>query len=161
MTKGIRVSIKTPFGEIEVSGETAEEVLQLLQSLSPEFCARLSSSIPRLASEQNLNVLEGVVEMTREGPLIVTKKKLTHYEAIGLILYCLKDNQCSTRNLRGLLSSSGKKVTVPARLNEMRKKGYIFKPKPKAPEYKLSTRGIKWVEEEILPRLLAQKSLGD
>ena len=161
MTKSIKVNIKTPFGEIEVSGETTEEVLQLLQSLSPEFCARLSSSIPHLASEQDLNVLEGVVEMTREGPLIVTKKKLTHYEAIGLILYCLKENQCSTRNLRDLLSTSGKKVTVPARLNEMRKKGYIFKPIPKAPEYKLSTRGIKWVEEEILPRLLAQKPLKD
>ena len=156
MTKGIRVSIKTSFGEIEVSGEAAGEVLQLLQSLSPEFYERLSSSIPRLASEQLPNALEGVVEMTKEGPLLVTKKKLTHYEAIALILYCLRDNQCSVRKLRGRLSSSGKKVTVSARLNEMRKRGYIFKPNPRAPEYKLSTRGIKWVEGEILPRLKAE-----
>ena len=153
MTKGIRVSIKTSFGEIEVSGEAAGEVLQLLQSLSPEFYERLSSSIPRLASKQLPNALEGVVEITREGPLIVTKKKLTHYESIALILYCSKDNQRSVRKLRGRLSSSGKKVTVSARLNEMRKRGYIFKPKLRAPEYKLSTRGIKWVEEEILPHL--------
>ncbi|MFB0543774.1 MAG: hypothetical protein ACETVR_03235 [Candidatus Bathyarchaeia archaeon] len=161
MTKEIKVSIKTPFGEVEVSGETAEEVLQLLQSLSPEFCARLNSEMSHLASEQSLNGLEGVVESTREGPIIVTKRKLTHYEAIALILYCLKDNQGSARELRGRLSSSGKKVTVPARLNEMRKKGYIFKPNPRAPEYKLSTSGIKWVEEEILPRLQAQNLLGD
>lgn len=158
MTKSITVRIKTAFGEIEVSGETEEEILELLQNLSPEFSSRLSYNILNLTSEQNLNGLEGVVEMTREGPLIVTKKKLTHYEAIALILYCLKDNQCSTKMLRGRLSSSGKSVTVPARLNEMIKRGYIFKPNPRAPEYKLSTSGIKWVEEEILPRFQAQKS---
>lgn len=153
MTKGIRVSIKTSFGEIEVSGETADEAIQLLQSLSPEFYTRLGSKIYYLASEQTLNDLEGVVELTKEGPIIVTKKRLTHYEAIALILYCLKDNQGSARELRDRLSSSGKRVTIPARLYEMRKRGHVFKPNPRAPEYKLSTSGIKWVEEEILPRL--------
>ena len=158
MTKGIKVSIKTSFGEIVVSGETPEEVLQLLQDLNPEFYSRLTSSISPLTSGHTRNALQGIVEMTREGPIIVTKKKLTHYEAIALILYCSKDNQCTSRKIRNLLLSSGKKVTVPARLNEMKKRGYIFKPNPRTPEYKLSTSGIKWVEEEILPRLFARKT---
>ena len=51
------------------------------------------------------------------------------------------------------LAASGKKVTVPARLHEMRKRGHIFKPVDRAPYYKLSTRGVKWIEEEILPPL--------
>ena len=161
MTKVIKVSIKTPFGDIEVSGETAEEVLQLLQTLSPDFYTRLNFNISHLSSDYALNRLGGIVEITRDGPLVVTKKKLTHYEAIAVILYCSKDNICNVRKLRSLLSSSGKKVTVPARLNEMRKRGYIFKPNPKVPEYKLSTSGIKWVEEKILPRLQAQKPLND
>ena len=157
MTKEIRISIKTSFGEIVLCGETPEEVFQLLQSLNPEFYTRLNSEIPHFAQESNLNALEGVVGMTADGPLIVTKRDLTHYESIALILYCSKDNQCSVRKLRNLLLSSGKNVTVPARLNEMIKKGYIFKPNPKAPEYKLSTNGTKWIEAEILPRLLARK----
>jgi len=157
MTKEIRVSIKTSFGEIIIVGETPEEVFQLLQSLGPEFYTRLNSEIPHLTSGGGINALEGVVEMTSDGPLIVTKKNLTHYEAIALVLYCLKDNQCSIRKLRSLLLSSRKNITVPARLNEMIKKGYVFKPNPKASDYKLSTSGIRWIEEEILPRLLAQK----
>jgi len=157
MTKEIRVSIKTSFGEIMIVGETPEEIFQLLQSVGPEFCTRLNSEIPRLTSGSGINALEGIMEMTGDGPLIVTKKNLTHYEAIGLVLYCLRDNQCSIRKLRSLLLASRKNVIVPARLNEMIKKGYVFKPNPKTSDYKLSTNGIRWIEEEILPRLLVQK----
>jgi len=157
MTKEIRVSIKTSFGEVVICGETPEEIFQLLQSLNQEFYTRLNSEIPHFAQENSLSALEGVVGMTTDGPLIVTKRNLTHYESIALLLYCSKDNQCSMRKLRSLLLSSGKNVTVPARLNEMIKKGHIFKPNPKASEYKLSSNGIKWIEGEILPRLLSQK----
>ena len=153
MTKGIKVSIKTSFGEIVVSGETPEEVLQLLQNLNPEFYSRLTSSISPLTSGHTRNALQGIVEMTREGPIIVTKKKLTHYEAIALILYCSKDQQCSLKKLDRLLISSGIKVTLPARLHEMRKRGLVLKPNPRVAMYKLTFDGIKWVEEELLPRL--------
>jgi hypothetical protein len=157
MTKEIRISIKTPFGEVVVCGETPEDIFQILQSLNQEFYTRLNSEIPHFAQESSLSALEGIVGMTADGPLIVTKRNLTHYESIALILYCSKDYQCSMRKLRSLLLSSGKNVTVPARLNEMIKKGYIFKPNPKASEYRLSTNGVKWIEGEILTRLLAQK----
>ncbi len=91
--------------------------------------------------------------MGRDGPIIVTKKKLSHYEAIGLVLYSTRDHQASSRELSRRLSASGKKVTVPARLNEMRKRGHIFKPIDKSPYYKLSIKGVKWIEDEILPPL--------
>jgi hypothetical protein len=42
---------------------------------------------------------------------------------------------------------------VPARLNEMTKRGQVFKPDPNKPEFKLTIQGEKWVEEEVLSRL--------
>ena len=97
MMKEIKVNIKTSFGEIEISGETSEEVLQILQNLNPDFFSRLNSRISHLSSEQTFNSLNGIVEMTGDGPIIVTKRKLTHYEAIALLLYFSKDNQRHSR----------------------------------------------------------------
>jgi hypothetical protein len=42
---------------------------------------------------------------------------------------------------------------VPARLNEMTKRGLVFKPDPAKPDWKLTTQGEKWVEEKILTKL--------
>ena len=42
---------------------------------------------------------------------------------------------------------------VPARLNEMTKRGIVFKPDPARPEFKLTTQGERWVEEEVLTKL--------
>lgn len=153
MTKEIRINIKTSFGEVEISGESKEEVLDLLQTLSPDFFMKMNSKIAHLFTESPFENLRGVVEMSMDGPLIIAKNDLTHYESIGLILYCFRNNQCSIETLRNLLQSSGKRVTIPARLNEMTKKGYIFKPDPKKPEIKLSTNGIRWLEEEVLSKL--------
>jgi len=41
---------------------------------------------------------------------------------------------------------------VPARLNEMTKKGRVFKPDPNRPEFKLTVQGERWIEEEVLAR---------
>ncbi len=149
----IKLGIKTPFGEIEVSGENPLEVLNALEKLDQEFFADINQRVSALLATQARDDLKGVVEIRREGPVIVTKKKMSHYEAIGLILYGIKDHQSSSRELRQRLAASGKKVTVPARLHEMRKRGHIFKPVDKAPLYKLSTKGVKWIEEEVLPQL--------
>lgn len=149
----IRLGIKTSFGEIEVSGESTSEVLDALEKLDPGFLAEVNERASALLATQAKDDLKGIVDIGRDGPVIVTKKKLSHYEAIGLVLYGLKDHQSSSRELRRLLAASGKKVTVPARLHEMRKRGHIFKPVDKAPFYKLSTKGVKWIEEEVLPQL--------
>ena len=47
---------------------------------------------------------------------------------------------------------------VPARLNEMTKRGLVFKPNPSRPDYKLTVQGKKWVEDEVLPKLRGQES---
>ncbi|MCW3992050.1 MAG: hypothetical protein NWE79_05030 [Candidatus Bathyarchaeota archaeon] len=149
----IRLGIKTAFGEIEVSGETTSEVLDALEKLDPGFIAEINKRASALLAMQAKDDLKGIIDMGRDGPVIVTKKKLSHYEAIGLILFGMRDHQLSSRDLRRRLAASGKKVTVPARLHEMRKRGHIFKPVDKAPFYKLSTKGVKWIEEEVLPKL--------
>jgi hypothetical protein len=141
------VSIKTPFGEINVNGDSSKDVLEALSKLDQDFISELNDSVSELLETQPKDDLKGIIESGRDGPIIVTKEKLSHYESIGLILYALKDHQASSKEIRTRLSASGKKVTVPARLHEMRKRGHIFKPVDRAPYYKLSTRGVKWIEE--------------
>jgi len=149
----LRLSIETPFGEIQVSGESPEEVLEALGWLDRDFVVEVNSRVSSLMAEQARNVLEGIVDVRRDGPVIVTRDDMSHYEAIGLILYAYKDHEASSRMIKERLSASGKKVTVPARLNEMRKRGHIFKPNSREPIYKLSTQGVRWIEEEVLPKL--------
>ncbi len=147
----ITLAIKTPFGEVQVSGDSPQDVLDALEGLDQVFIGEVSERVTELLATRARDELKGIVEVGRDGPVIVTKKKLSHYEAIGLVLYCIKDNQASSREITRRLAASGKKVTVPARLHEMRKRGHIFKPVDRAPFYKLSTRGVKWIEEEVIP----------
>lgn len=146
----IIIAITTPFGEIRVIGEDKEEILDSLGGLDQKFIGEINEKITELLSNQAKDDLKGIVEMGRDGPIIVSKKKLSHYEAIGIILYCMKENQASSREITKRLTASGKKVTVAARLHEMRLRGHIFKPVDKAPYYKLSSKGIKWMEDEVL-----------
>lgn len=149
----ITCAIKTPFGEIRVSGESPEEVLDALQDIDQVFVKEINEKVSDILTTQAKDDLKGIVEVGRDGPIIVTKEKLSHYECIGLVLYSLRDHQSSSRGISKRLSASGKKVTVPARLHEMRKRGHIFKPVDKAPYYKLTTKGVKWIEEDVIPPL--------
>lgn len=149
----ITCAIKTPFGEIRVSGESPEEVLDALQDIDQVFVKEVNEKVSDILTTQAKDDLKGLVEVGRDGPIIVTKEKLSHYECIGLVLYSLRDHQSSSRGITKRLSASGKKVTVPARLHEMRKRGHIFKPVDKAPYYKLTTKGVKWIEEDVIPPL--------
>jgi hypothetical protein len=149
----ITCAIKTPFGEIRVSGESPEEVLDALQDIDQVFVKEVNEKVSDILTTQAKDDLKGLVEMGRDGPIIVTKEKLSHYECIGLVLYSTRDHQSSSRGISKRLSASGKKVTVPARLHEMRKRGHIFKPVDKAPYYKLTTKGVKWIEEDVIPPL--------
>jgi hypothetical protein len=149
----ITCAIKTPFGEIRVSGESPDEVLDALQDIDQVFVKEINEKVSDILTTQAKDDLKGIVEVGRDGPIIVTKEKLSHYECIGLVLYSLRDHQSSSRGISKRLSASGKKVTVPARLHEMRKRGHIFKPVDKAPYYKLTTKGVKWIEEDVIPPL--------
>jgi len=97
--------------------------------------------------------LDGIIEITTEGPIITTREKLTHYEAIGLVLFASDEKTSTATQIKRLLASSGIRSMVPARLNEMTKRGIVFKPDPAKPDFKLTTQGERWVEEEVLAKL--------
>ena len=151
----VRLSVKTSFGEVSVEGETVEEVLRLLDGLSG-LAEKISALFPaRLApAVVASSALKDVVELTSEGPIIVAKKKMSQYEAIGLLLYAIEERTATASRLKKLLEASGMAgVQVPARLNEMRKRGLVFKPEPAKPDWKLTAQGERWIEEEVLPKL--------
>ena len=154
----IRTRIKAPFGEIVLEGENPKEILEIIKSIPENFIEEITSLILGKLTPPIKAQLEGIVEFTTEGPVITTRKKLTHYEAIGLILYSMENNMATAAQISKLLESSGIKSMVPARLNEMTKRGLVFKPNPSKPDFKLTVQGKRWIEDEVLPKLRGQES---
>lgn len=153
----IEAHIKTPFGEVVIEGDSPQEILKMLQSVPENFVETLSDFVSSRLTPSGAQ-LKGIVELTTEGPVIVTREKLTHYENVGLVLYASDDRKNTASQIQKLLESSGIKSMVPARLNEMTKRGQVFKPDPAKPEFKLTIQGEKWVEEEILTKLRGKMS---
>ncbi|MCW3996076.1 MAG: hypothetical protein NWE98_08025 [Candidatus Bathyarchaeota archaeon] len=150
--KQIEARIKTGFGEVVISGENPQEILDLLQSMPENFVEKISDFVSNRLTPSGAQ-LKGIIEPTTEGPVIVTRENLTHYEAVGLVLYASDDKRNTAAQIQKLLESSGIKCMVPARLNEMTKRGQIFKPDPSKPEFKLTIQGEKWIEDEVLSKL--------
>jgi len=153
MAGKMQLHVKTSFGEVVVEGENATEIINLLKSTPPDFIAKVTDLVSSKLSPPIKAQLEGIVELTSEGPVLTTQKSLTHYEAIGLILYTVENKTSTASQISKLLQSSGIKSMVPARLNEMTRRGLVFKPTPSRPEYKLTTQGERWIEDSILPKL--------
>ena len=149
----IRIKVKAPFGEIVVEGEGAREILEMLEQMPSSFVEKISELVSAKLTPPAQAQLEGIVEFTTEGPVITTRVKFTHYEAIGLVLYASEGKTETASKIDRLLQSSGVKSMVPARLNEMTKRGLVFKPDPGRPELRLTTQGEKWVEDEVVPKL--------
>jgi hypothetical protein len=148
----VEVRIKTPFGEITVEGENPQEVLRMLESFPDGFTEKVSDLVSSRLTPSGVQ-LRGIVESTTEGPVIVAHENLTHYEAIGLTLLASDEKKGTAAQIQKLLESSGIKCMVPARLNEMTKRGQVFKPDPNRPEFKLTIQGEKWVEDGVLAKL--------
>jgi hypothetical protein len=155
--KRIQAKIKTNFGEVIIEGENPQEILDMLSDIPENFVEKLSDFVSNRLTPSGAQ-LKGIVEPTTEGPVIVTREKLTHYEAVGLILYASDERKSTAAQIQKLLESSGIKSMVPARLNEMTKRGQIFKPDPNKTEFKLTIQGEKWVEEEVLSKLRGKMS---
>jgi hypothetical protein len=155
--KRIQVRIKTPFGEVVIEGDTPQEILSMLETMPSDFVEKLSDFVSNRLTPSGAQ-LKGIVEATTEGPVIVTREKLTHYEAVGLVLYASEDRKNTAAQVTKLLESSGIKSMVPARLNEMTKRGQVFKPDPSKPEFKLTIQGEKWIEDEVLSKLRGKMS---
>ena len=153
----IRVRVKAPFGEIVVEGDSAQEILKTLKTMPPQFVNEVGGLISSNLTPSLKTQLDGIIEVTTEGPIITTREKLTHYEAIALILFASDKNSSTATQIKRLLASSGIRSMVPARLNEMTKRGFVFKPDPSRPEFKLTTQGERWVEEEVLAKLRGAK----
>ena len=83
----ITVRVKAPFGEVVIEDETAEEILNTLKNMPPQFVNEVSSLISANLTPSLTTLLDGIIEVTTEGPIITTREKLTHYEAIGLVLF--------------------------------------------------------------------------
>ncbi len=150
--KRIEARIKTPFGEVTIEGETPQEILDMLGLIPENFVEKLSDFVSDRLTPSGAQ-LKGIIEPTTEGPVIVTRENLTHYEAVGLVLYASTERKNTAAQIQKLLESSGIKSMVPARLNEMTKRGQIFKPDPNKPDFKLTIQGEKWVEDEVLTKL--------
>jgi hypothetical protein len=155
--KRIEARIKTPFGEVIIEGETPQEILSMLETMPADFVEKLSDFVSNRLTPSGAQ-LKGIVEATTQGPVIVTREKLTHYEAVGLILYASEDRKNTAAQVTKLLESSGIKSMVPARLNEMTKRGQVFKPDPNKPEFKLTIQGEKWIEDEVIAKLRGKMS---
>lgn len=153
----IQVRIKAPFGEILVEAENPAEVLKTLETFPEGFVEEISELVSNRLAPSVLQ-LKGIVEQTTEGPVIVVHENLTHYEAIGLTLYASENKKGTAAQIQKLLESSGIRCMVPARLNEMTKRGQIFKPDPSRPEFKLTIQGEQWVETEVLTKLRGKMS---
>jgi predicted transcriptional regulator len=124
----------------------------MLETIPENFVETLSDFVSSRLTPSGAQ-LKGIVETTTEGPVIVTRENLTHYEAVGLVLYASEKKKNTAAQVTKLLESSGIKSMVPARLNEMTKRGQVFKPDPNKPEFKLTIQGEKWIEEEVLSKL--------
>jgi hypothetical protein len=155
--KRIEARIKTPFGEVVIEGESPKEILSMLETMPQNFVEKLSDFVSDRLMPSGAQ-LKGIVELTTEGPVIVTREKLTHYEAVGLVLYASEDKTNTASQISKLLESSGIKSMVPARLNEMTKRGQVFKPDPNKPDFKLTIQGEKWIEDEVISKLRGKMS---
>ena len=155
--KHIEARVKTAFGEVVIQADTPREILDVLADMPEDFVEKLSDFVANRLTPSGAQ-LKGIVEATTEGPVIVTRENLTHYESVGLILYASDDRKNTAAQVQKLLESSGLKVMVPARVNEMTKRGQVFKPDPSKPDFKLTLQGEKWVEQEVLTKLHGKMS---
>jgi len=140
------------FGEIVIKSDSPQELLNMLETVPENFVEKISDFVSDRLTLSGAQ-LKGIVESTTEGPVIVTRENLTHYEAVGLILYASEEHKNTAAQVQKLLESSNIKSMVPARLNEMTKRGQVFKPDPNKPEFKLTIQGEKWIEDEVLKTL--------
>jgi predicted transcriptional regulator len=150
--KKMQAKIKTPFGEIILEGEDPQEILDMLSTFPQDFMEKVSDFVSTRVVPSGAQ-LKGIIESTTEGPVIIARENLTHYEAIGLTLYASEEKKSTAAQITKLLESSGIKCMVPARLNEMTKRGQVFKPDPNRPEFKLTMQGERWIEDAVLARL--------
>ena len=150
----VRVTVRRPYGDIEVEGEGLDEVVEGLQTF-PEWLAVIDRLVPSLEEEKaGTTGLEGIVETTPEGPqLTVAKDRISNKEAISLLLYAKDPEPLEPKEIGRLLNLSGHGSSgFGSRLSEMRREGTLLR---EGEGYRLSATGRRLVEE------LTQKLRGE
>ena len=149
----LKISIDTKYGKITVSGDSPKEIIDSLDMLTEDFLDKVNERMSFLELKETEDKLNNIVHMTPNGPVIVTRSELNHYESLGLIPYAMKNQKATSKKLKERLEASGKDIIVAARLNEMRKRGHVFKPSSKGSEYRLTSKGMAWVDEVVIGKI--------
>lgn len=151
----IQIEIKTSFGKIIVEGSSVGDLMEALETFPENLVSSLEKTISKIAGHEREKKFNEIVKQTENGPILTLKNKeaLTHCEAIGLILYFSKNRSNRSSQIRRLLEYSGMKTQVSSRLNEMVKRGLVFKLNVGSPDWTLSPKGEQWIEGEVLPKL--------
>lgn len=145
----IRVVVKRPFGNIEIEGESFDEIVSSLETF-PEWLATIDDLVtgPEMVPSETKMMLSGLIEYSQDGALIIVPKdELTNKEAIGLLLYAHDPNTVEPKEVSRLLSLSGRPATgFGSRLSEMRREGLALRDEG---GYRLTVLGKKWIDELI------------
>ena len=147
----IRIVVKRPFGNIELEGESLDEIIEGLKEF-PEWLDIIDKLILKAEPQGTPTVMEemlsGLVVFSEEGPLIVlSREELSDKEAIGLLLYAMSSEALEPKKVGKLLELSGRPSTgFGARLSEMKREGLVVKENG---SYRLSLIGKRWVEDLI------------
>lgn len=143
----IKINIQRPYGNIEIEGESLDEIVEHLKSM-PEWLDMIDTAIRSPEISTSRVALTGLVEYTKDGPqLAVPRERLTDKESITLLLYASDPNPVEYRQLAKLLSLSGRlSAGYPARLSELRSEGYVVK---EGESYRLTASGRRFVEELV------------
>jgi hypothetical protein len=140
-----RVIIKREYGDVEIEGDSLDELIEGLESF-PEWLAIIDRLVIGPEEREETRSLEGLIEITSEGPsVIVPRDELSSKEAIGLILYAIDPKPMEPKEIGRLLKISGQpSAGYGSRLSEMKREGIVVK---EDNAYRLSVAGRNWVEE--------------
>ncbi len=145
----VKVVVSRPYGSIEVEGESLDEVVEGLETF-PEWLAVIDRfiAIPEVQLSKEENPVEGIIELTSEGPqLIVSKDKVSTKEAISLLLYAQDPTPLEPKQIGRLLNLSGHSSPgFGSRVSEMRREGTILR---EGQGYRISVTGKKIVESLV------------
>jgi len=141
----IRIILKRSYGDIELEGETFEEIVDKLKEF-PEWIDVIDNIIATKGTGSGESeILAGVVEYTPDGPIIVApRERITAREALGILLYASGNQGLRPRDLGRLLNLSGLlSIGFASRLSELRREGLVYKEND---SYRLTATGRRWVE---------------
>jgi hypothetical protein len=142
----VRLILHRSYGDIEVEDESFDKIVESMKGF-PEWLEVIDSLVvSQSASVGEKEVLEGIVESTADGPVIVVPRdRLTDKEAVGVLLYAMDPAGLKPKEMSRLLSLSGfLSVGFASRISELKREGLAYK---EADTYRLTVAGKKWIED--------------